>query len=164
MTSLQQVADQERAASAWGAIEAVIAKAQEIGQQVEQERLKKGEAPSEAQEKGQKATESFKKSYSGLTRSTPALVQTNGLGQTLAFLRAKAKGDRNTAHWLLYSHISQWIASRVDFGDKGPDGLLEWLVTQSSEVYRQTTAEVIAYLGWLKRFAEAELPEPEEVE
>jgi len=135
MASLQQVADQERAASAWKNVEQVNQKPDEL-----------------------------KKQYSGLARSTPALVQMNGLGQTLAFLRAKAKGDRNTAHWLLYSHISQWIASRVDFGDKGPDGLLEWLVTQSSEVYRQTMAEVIAYLGWLKRFAEAELPEPEEVE
>ena len=96
--------------------------------------------------------------------SRALLVQMNGLGQALAFLRAKAKRDPNTAHWLMYSHLSQWIAGRVDFGDKGRDGLLEWVVTQTSQVYRQTTAEVVAYMGWLKRFAEAELPEPEEAE
>ena len=135
MPSLQQVADQERAASAWNSVQEVNKKAEKL-----------------------------KKEYSALARSTPALVQTNGLGQSLAFLRAKAKRDRNTAHWLIYSHVSQWIARRVDVGDKGPDGLLEWVVTQPSGVYRQTTAEVVAYLGWLKRFAEAELPEPEEAE
>ena len=135
MPSLQQVADQERAASAWSSVQEVDKKAEKL-----------------------------KKEYSALARSTPALVQTSGLGQALAFLRARDRGQRNTAHWLIYSHVSQWMAGRVDLGDKGRDGLLEWVVTQTSQVYRHTTAEVVAYLSWLKRFAEAELPEPEEVE
>jgi CRISPR-associated protein Cmr5 len=135
MPSLQQVADQQRAASAWSSVQEV-----------------------------NKKPEKLRKEYHALARSTPALVQTNGLGQALAFLRARAKRDTKTAHWLMYSHISRWIAGRVDFGDKGRDGLLEWVVTQTSQVYRQTTAEVVSYMGWLKRFAEAELPEPEEAE
>jgi CRISPR/Cas system CMR-associated protein Cmr5 small subunit len=33
--------------------------------------------------------------------------------------------------------------------------MLEWLLKQSTTEYRRATAETLAYLSWLKRFAEA---------
>jgi CRISPR-associated protein Cmr5 len=93
--------------------------------------------------------------YRALVRSAATDILTNGLGQTLAFLLAKAKGKKDNEHWQLYAHLSAWIKeSNTD--------LLQYLVGKDSEVYRQTTVEVMAYLNWLKRFAEAELPEPKE--
>jgi len=106
--------------------------------------------------------EPWAKEYRALVRSTAADILTNGLGQTLAFLRAKAKDKHTPPHWTLYQHLSEWITSKyVDDATFKPDGLLEWLIQQDSDVYRQTTVEVIAYLNWLKRFAEAILPEGE---
>jgi CRISPR-associated protein Cmr5 len=96
--------------------------------------------------------------YRALVRSAATDILTNGLGQTLAFLLAKDKNDKGkhtTPHWALYTHLSAWIP-------ESKSDLLNWLTEQGSDVYRQTTVEVIAYLNWLKRFAEADLTEPKE--
>ena len=118
--------------------------------------------------------------YNSLARSTPALVQSNGLGQALAFLRAKAgpesnnKGKDFNEHRLLYQHLSKWVMCEIHQGLKEKKEkeqkfdekdaklkkeLLEWIVQQDTQIYRRATAETMAYLVWLKRFAEAVLPE-----
>lgn len=91
--------------------------------------------------------------YGGWAKRLPALVLTNGLGQTLAFLRAKGKGPGN-APQTLYQHISEWVIDQVG---PGTGSLLEWLLKQDSSTYRRATTETLAFLNWLKRFAEAEL-------
>lgn len=94
--------------------------------------------------------------YNSIVRKVPSYVLTNGLGQTLAFLRAKGGAEKT-----LYDHLSAWVLGRVR--SEGEDGsLLEWLLTQDSAVYRRATVETLAYLNWLKRFAEAELAALEE--
>ncbi|NHZ71480.1 MAG: type III-B CRISPR module-associated protein Cmr5 [Aquificales bacterium] len=100
--------------------------------------------------------------YNSLARSAPAMVQSNGLGQTLAFYRAKAGPTRKkeSEHWLLYTHISRWVMVQLDQKDNAvKDGLLEWIVQQDTQIYRRATAETLAYMTWLKRFSEAVLPE-----
>jgi CRISPR-associated protein Cmr5 len=98
--------------------------------------------------------------YNSLTRSAPAMVQSNGLGQALAFLRAKAGREKKGEHWLLYSHVSTWVIQELKAQPKeASDGLLEWVVQQDTPTYRRATTETMAYLNWLKRFAEAILPE-----
>lgn len=134
MPSQLQTLEQKRAAFAWEAVKAI-----------------KEQRPDD-----------FKKKYSGLARSMPAMMQNAGLGQALAFLRAKDKSKKNTAEWLFYCHLSAWMHEQNKTANIGESGLLEWLIKQTSEQYRQVTAEIIGYLRWLKRFAEAELPEPED--
>lgn len=92
------------------------------------------------------------KKYGTLARKLPSLVQTNGLGQTLAFLRAKGGKDRKDAHNILFSHISEWVVEQVG----GSGNLLEWVIRQDSHRYRRATAEAIAYAMWLRRFAETQ--------
>jgi CRISPR-associated protein Cmr5 len=94
--------------------------------------------------------------YRSLVRGLPQLIQTDGLGQTLAFLRAKAKSDdgKPRGHGVAYKHIADWIKTEFDLRDAE---LLDWLLKQPTAVYRRTTAEVLAYVNWLKRFAEAEV-------
>jgi len=138
MPSQLQTIEQKRAASAWEMIKVVKAQ----------------------------SGEDFKKKYSGLARSMPAMIQNAGMGQALAFLRAKDKGNKGqqgkklTAEWLFYCHLSSWMERQQQTPIIEKEKLLEWLIQQSSEQYRQVTAEIIGYLRWLKRFAEAELPEP----
>ncbi|MCX7840110.1 MAG: type III-B CRISPR module-associated protein Cmr5, partial [Anaerolineae bacterium] len=43
--------------------------------------------------------EKWASEYRALARSTAADILTNGLGQTLAFLRAKAKDKHEPPHW-----------------------------------------------------------------
>ena len=93
--------------------------------------------------------------YFQLARSVPALVQMNGLGQALAFLRAKGKKGDNE-HARLASDISRWVSSQLL--REARDDLIPWITGQASAVeYRRATTEALAFLVWLRRFAEAEL-------
>lgn len=93
--------------------------------------------------------EGFAKEYKALAASASADIQTNGLGQTLAFWLSKGKDEHTT----LYSHVSTWVISRM--GENGD--LLQWITQTDSTHYRRATVEALAFLGWLKRFAQAEL-------
>ncbi len=130
--SIQRTLEQKRADFAWRKIKEVDAKVQE--------------------------------EYSSLVKKAPADIQTNGLGQTIAFWRAKGyekghpKDDGKNAHAQLLTHLTEWLKS-TDALDLPTDNLVEW-VSKTAQVndYRRATVEAIAFLIWLKRFAEAELP------
>jgi CRISPR-associated protein Cmr5 len=101
------------------------------------------------------------KEYRSLARGLNAMIQINGLGQSLAFLKAKGKGEQNgqapqNAHGLLFMHLSHWVGEQMGYHGTS---LLEWIVapTTSREAYRRATAECLAFGNWLRRFAEAEL-------
>lgn len=90
--------------------------------------------------------------YGKLARSAAADIQVNGLGQTLAFWKAK-KEDH---HSKLFEHVSAWVTGQL----KVNGDLLIWITkTATTDEYRRATAETIAFLAWVKRFAEAELDE-----
>jgi CRISPR-associated protein Cmr5 len=107
--------------------------------------------------------ESFADKYGSLAKSAPADIQMSGLGQTLAFWRAKGyekgnpkKGDNEHAH--LLTDVSKWVKDQVKW--KSNLALLDWITQEATtDEYRQATAEAMAFLSWLKRFAEAELGE-----
>jgi len=101
----------------------------------------------------------FAGNYRTIAVKVPSLIVTNGLGQTLAFLKAKGKGDPGNEHEVLYRHLADWVGRKVH-----ADGdLLSWLVnTATSQQYRLATMEALALLQWFKRFAEAELPKGRE--
>lgn len=138
--SRQRLLEQERAAAAWRCIEQII----ESNKQLDEKKK-------------------YTKEYSSLVRSAPADIQTNGLGQTLAFWRAKGyeqgrpKSDNAQAE--LLAHVSAWLSHPdVKILPNGKD-LMKWITEEAStDTYRRATAEAIAFLTWLKRFAEAELP------
>jgi CRISPR-associated protein Cmr5 len=102
--------------------------------------------------------------YSSLAKKAPADIQTNGLGQTTAFWRAKGfengnpKDGGKNPHAQLLSHLTEWLKTQ-DALSLPTDNLVEW-VSKNAQVddYRRATTESIAFLVWLKRFAEAELP------
>lgn len=97
----------------------------------------------------------FEKEYKSLAQKMPSYILTNGLGQTLAFLKAKGKGNHADEHEVLYGHLSEWVMSQVN--GKESDQLMSWVLEKDSVAYRRATTETLAFLNWLKRFAEAEL-------
>lgn len=106
------------------------------------------------------------KEYRSWARGLNAMIQINGLGPTLGFLKAKGQAKRN-AYFYLLGHLTHWMHSHFDLaitdsnGNEN-DGLLRWITnTASSADYRRATTECLAYGNWLRRFAEAELKEPD---
>ncbi len=112
----------------------------------------------------------IEKKYNTLARKLSALIQVNGLGQTLAFVYAKAKmaepsekrGAEAQANEALYNDISGWLKKLSDFKLSSDDDLLQAVIERSSDFYRRATTEVLSFSLWLGRFAEAELKTEEE--
>ncbi len=104
----------------------------------------------------QGVSDSLKKEYKSTAKKLPVLVKTNGLGQTLAFLKSKgaAEGKPKNAHDKLYEHISSWLQTKdakrlVEEGE-----LVEQVINLESHVYRQVTVETLALLNWMRRFVD----------
>jgi len=97
----------------------------------------------------------FASEYGQLARQVASLVQMHGLGQTLAFLASKAK-DQQNEHRQLARDLSRWVGKQLT-GQEQND-LRGWIAqTAGVAEYRRATLEALAFLTWLKRFAEAEL-------
>lgn len=96
--------------------------------------------------------------YRSYVRSATSLILTNGLGQTLAFYKSKSgpKSPDEKAYAALVDHLSKRVGKILPMTD---DLLQAVSQNYTSSEYRRATNEVLAYLLWLKRFADASLPE-----
>ncbi len=141
-------------------------------QNSEQERARQAwTAVREVKDKDRSKERTLEQEYRALVRRLNTLLQINGLGQTLGFLKAKGKGDN--AHYLLLKHLSRWMQEPRHFAATNSavmrgkdDGLLRWIIDEetSSADYRRATTECLAFGSWLRRFAEGELRESGEVQ
>jgi CRISPR-associated protein Cmr5 len=144
----KQTLAQRRAAHAWQVIETAKAET-ENGRPVYV--TKNAEQKPGVTERGKK--------LAGQMKKLPTRIIAAGLGQTLAFLRAKNDAplvEQALADWLLrarQSNTSPTFERTPDTGKK----LLEQLVQRwTAQDLRRQTQEALAYLPWLIRFAEAE--------
>jgi CRISPR-associated protein Cmr5 len=100
------------------------------------------------------------KEYKAYAKKLPMMIKTNGLGAALAFCRSKISDDTSKsgyAYKKLYEHITEWMKQ----DDKqllelsATEDLVEKVVSlEDSSEYRAVTVEVLAFLTWLRRFAE----------
>ncbi|MDI6861168.1 MAG: type III-B CRISPR module-associated protein Cmr5 [Caldisericia bacterium] len=104
------------------------------------------------------------KNYRAYSRKIPQMILSNGLGQTLAFVKSKAKNGN--AYELLYSQMMDYLRSDSTARIKMPDNieLVEWVISLDSQNYRYVTEEILAFLNWVKRFAEGLIETEEESE
>jgi len=139
----RQTTDQRRAAHAWKKIEWVLAK-----------------WPHRV-DKGKRFPDPKAKEYGQLVKDLPTRVLASGLGQALAFRWAKGREDEQTLG--LLSHLGDWVLDKrknpaSTAPEPKPQALIRKLVADNADAafLRRATEESIAYLQWLKRFAEAE--------
>lgn len=99
----------------------------------------------------------FEGKYATLTQKLSTMIYTNGLGPTVAFLLAKAKGKpfAESHHKLLYDQLSAWVSRKVYLGGD----LLDNIINNSSIDLRRATHEAIEFAIWLRRFSEAKFGE-----
>lgn len=125
--------------------------------------------------------DTLQKEYRTRASQLNTMIQINGLGQTLLFLKSKKEQGKdsnkkplppNAYDYLIY-HLTYWMSAifAIDAPDPispetisaGYDNLLKWIINEaSSSDYRQATIECLAFGLWLRRFAEAELKAPED--
>ena len=102
----------------------------------------------------------FQKRYRSYVAGLPAMIVMSGLGQALATLLSQSKGNKDS-HRLLYDHLAQWLG-RPDPEAPYPNAakadtkhLMEEIMANSQDSYLHAQAEAMAYLEWLKKFAQA---------
>ena len=100
--------------------------------------------------------------YAREAKRLPVRILTAGLGHALAFLCAKAgSGKTESANTALLRDVADWVLDKRGNPDSTADrpasnALVEKIVASDATFLRVTTDEVLAYLQWLTRFAEAE--------
>jgi CRISPR-associated protein Cmr5 len=94
-----------------------------------------------------KEPESTRKDFGTQAKKLPARIMAAGLGQALAFLEAKGKTPR------LLEAMADWINQRRPAA--GNSRLVVRIIQGDADFLRYATAESLAYLQWLVRFAEA---------
>lgn len=96
--------------------------------------------------------------YVNYAEALPAAILMNGLGQAAATLLSKA----TNAHRLLYDDLQDWLCG----GDAAApyrgaaterDRLMQSIIRGSERDYLCAQTEALAYLVWLKKFANAHL-------
>ena len=97
----------------------------------------------------------FKKEYRSTVMKLPSLILTNGLGQTLAFLKSKGKENDSNPEEKVYKDIQGWLTKPnvVNWGRVTHEELIERIMAIDSNKYRFITIESLSFLNWLKKFA-----------
>ncbi|MCR4429800.1 MAG: type III-B CRISPR module-associated protein Cmr5 [Tepidanaerobacteraceae bacterium] len=100
-----------------------------------------------------------RKEYKQYVKKLPMLIKTNGLGAALAFVKSKISdktSESGHAYKLIYDQIAEWLKKDdkklIDLS--GDADLVAAIISLDSSQYRAVTIEVLAFLNWLRRFAE----------
>lgn len=109
-----------------------------------------------AWERVSKVDQSIREKYRNLAKGIPALVMTNGLMQTLAFL--EAKGQKAPEHKTLLDDLRTWLAGQKA-GVLLPDTntfqqVMAALVGMDTLAYQRATEETQAILRWIRQLAD----------
>lgn len=108
------------------------------------------------------------KNYKSYVKKAPMWIKTNGIGAAYAFILSKKAKEKDgkpsgneknpkNAYDLLYEQTMAWLRSEGKeylLGEKRDKDLVAALVELPSHEYRAVTVEVLAFLNWLRRFAE----------
>lgn len=99
------------------------------------------------------------KEYKSYAKKLPMMIKTNGLGAALAFAlsKSKDKDGRDTSWGLIYNDVQSWLKKdhkKFLLGAHANKILANAVVELESPEYRAVTVEVLAFLNWLRRFAE----------
>ncbi|KAF0194311.1 MAG: Cmr5 family CRISPR-associated protein [Bacillota bacterium] len=103
--------------------------------------------------KGNSVGDKFAKLTAGFT----ATLISNGLGQSVATLRAKQEPQ----YLALYEALQSWLCEGKPFMPVSNKELINHIVTADMRTYMQAQAEAISYVEWLKKFAAAYLKTPD---
>lgn len=106
------------------------------------------------------------RNYVSYVQSLPATILMNGLGQACATLLSRAEGDLKKPHGLLYTDIQEWLcgddpAAPYRKASGGEKRLMEAIIKNDEQAYLKAQTEALAYLVWLKKFANAYLQKGE---
>lgn len=85
----------------------------------------------------------------------PAMIQMNGLGQTVAFYLSKGG-----VHQKMYDLLSEWLCQKIQILPANQN-LIHGITHCDIKTYRAAQAEAQALLIWVKKFSKAHCKDTE---
>src|SRR5207253_958250 len=101
------------------------------------------------EEKGKKVLAKEGKEFGTQAKKLPTRIMAAGLGQALAVLEAKDYAPQ------LRQALTDWLQQRRPVTEGQDKRLLVRIIQGDADFQRYATAECLAYLLWLARFADA---------
>jgi CRISPR-associated protein Cmr5 len=103
----------------------------------------------------------FEKEFNSYASGLPAMIHMNGLGQAMAFCKAKGKDkendnnkDKHEPYQELYQIVSEWLCK-----EKQPyhdcNDMLAGITQKNRHSYQLAQVEALALMSWVKKFAKA---------
>ncbi len=100
-----------------------------------------------------------KNEFKSWAKKIAVMIKMNGLGQTMAFLVSKSKGDENEGglnHYEFYYQLTEkWLKEKGLLSNEKT--LIKDIVETKSSVYRGYTREALALFNWVRRFVDGYL-------
>jgi CRISPR-associated protein Cmr5 len=141
-------------------------------QTIQQQRAKYALKYVEALTKDHKFNKEQQKNFISYASSLPAMIHTNGLGQAMAFHKAKGSNkeldaetdDKKRSYNALYNIVSDWLCQSPQIYAGCKDQLdkhcvLKGITTKDMQSYQLAQVEALALMSWVKKFAKAFLVE-----
>ncbi|MBS1553117.1 MAG: type III-B CRISPR module-associated protein Cmr5 [Bacteroidetes bacterium] len=99
------------------------------------------------------------KDYKSYVKKIPMMIKTNGIGSTFAFMFSKNGKKEGIVYLEIGRHVFEWLKKDVNKSFKLENinsfqDLVKNIVKLNSTEYRALTIEVLAFLNWLRRFAD----------
>lgn len=89
----------------------------------------------------------------------PAMVLSNGLGHSMAFLLAKDEKSKSSVYYVLFKHIADWLTEQGVYPAEGD--IMRHMMEGNMTQYIEAQSYVMRILTWLVRFAKAYLSSEE---
>jgi CRISPR-associated protein Cmr5 len=124
-----------------------------MSEETQRQTLEQGRAKHAFDAAKEAAKQKDKEEYESYTKKVPMFIKTNGLGATVAFMQSKGKACK-----MILNNLESWFETDIKFSSiykaiEG-NGLVEKTINCNTSEYRALTTEALAYLNWLKRFAD----------
>lgn len=110
-------------------------------------------------------TKEQQKNFVSYANCLPAMIHTNGLGQAMAFHKAKGSNnefaesdDKKRSYNALYKIVSDWLCKPPQIY-AGCSDILNGITTKDMQSYQLAQAETLVLMSWVKKFAKAFLAE-----
>jgi CRISPR-associated protein Cmr5 len=106
-------------------------------------------------------SEEQQKNFVSYANCLPAMIHSNGLGQAMAFYKAKGStqglaenDDKKRSYNALYKIVSDWLCQSPQVYT-GCSSVLVGITTKDMQSYQLAQAEAVVLMSWVKKFAKA---------
>lgn len=90
--------------------------------------------------------------FTQFCKSFPTMVLQNGLGQALAFIKAKSSGADGRKFVAMYDTLNTWLMRDMKLVERD---VLQEIHKMSAKEYVETQRESLKFLEWIKRYETA---------